>query len=90
VAEHGGCRLGMPVQVDDRPGTGCRADCLHRAFVEQARDLIALDREQRNAELEEARWSDLDEGAERARKRPAITLKSILLDRRDQRLRAER
>jgi hypothetical protein len=80
----------MPVRIDDRPGTGCRWDCLHRAFVEQARDLIALDREQRNAELEEARWSDLDEGAERARKRPAITLKSILLDRRDQRLRAER
>lgn len=78
---HGGCVKGMRVRVDGVPGSGCRRDCLHRAFVEGARDLIATDREQAKAELEEARWSDLDEGTERRRTRAGVTLKSILLDR---------
>jgi hypothetical protein len=80
---HGGCQLGMPRRVDDRPGTGCRHDCGHRAFVESARQLIATDQEVRRAELEEAHWSDDDEGAERARSRPALTLKAIMLDQRN-------
>lgn len=27
------CAKGMPVRVDDKPGTGCHASCLHRRSV---------------------------------------------------------
>lgn len=83
---HGGCHRGMPVRTE--PGTGCRLDCQHRAFVESARQLIADDQQVARLELEEARWSDLDEGEARRRNRVGVTLKSIMLDRRAQRERA--
>jgi hypothetical protein len=32
------CAKGMPVRRDDRPGSGCHRNCLHRAMVEQYRE----------------------------------------------------
>lgn len=60
---HGGCHLGMPVRVDDAPGSGCRVDCLHRAAVVAFRAERAAWEEWAKRAREEASWADLDEGA---------------------------
>lgn len=64
----------MPVRVDDTPGSGCRADCLHRAAVVGFRQERAAWEEWAKGAREEARYTDLDEGASWDARNPGPTL----------------
>lgn len=71
---HGGCRRGMPVRQDDRPGTGCRADCLHRYSVQDYR----LARHAQQAQLEQVTALYPAEVAEWKATHPMITFRGWL------------
>lgn len=80
---HGGCHPGMPQRVNDEPGTGCRADCLHRAMVERYRELKAAEAECRLRDREAA--TNGHNGSERAEweaTHPQLTFQQYLLDNR--------
>lgn len=75
------CVRKMAERVDDRPGTGCRADCLHRRYVEGYRERRALDQEARKLAREAAGAIFPAEAAAWEAAHPAVVLfKSDLID----------
>lgn len=78
---HGGCRPGMPKRQDDRPGSGCRADCLHRALIAEYREAKAASDEARKLKREAATGGYGTEGAEWDAANPAWTFRDFLRSR---------
>ena len=77
------CVAGLARRQDDTPGTGCRADCLHRALVERYRDLKATEAELRKLARENA--TNGQRGTERAEweaTHPQLTFQQYLRDNR--------
>lgn len=77
------CVAGLARRQDDTPGTGCRADCLHRKLVLAYRDLKDAEAEVRLHAMEAA--TNGHRGTERAQweaANPQLTFQQYLRDQR--------
>lgn len=79
---HGGCQPKMPVRVDDRPGSGCRRDCLHRVLVGDYRAVKAGHDADRLARRELETNGYAAEGAAFDELNQAFTFKQYLMNNR--------
>lgn len=77
------CQPKMPVRdAADTPFSGCRADCLHRAFVLQYREQKVLADEVRKVARENATGGHKSEGEEWDAAHPPFTFRRALEDNR--------
>lgn len=76
------CVSGLARRVNDTPGSGCRADCLHRADVEAYRETKVLADEVRKIDRERATNGHPAEGAEYDQDHPPFTFRQWLTGRR--------
>lgn len=77
------CVAGLARRTNDEPGTGCRADCLHRALVERYRELKDAEAEVRKLQREAA--TNGHRGTERDQweaAHPQLTFQQYLEDNR--------
>jgi hypothetical protein len=76
------CVKQMPKRQDDQPGSGCRADCLHRAMVKSYRATKSEADQVRKIEREDACNGYATEGAEWDAEHPSWGFHEFLISNR--------